>query len=61
MNKKVFFNLPSKVIFCKKCVMSNQKPFSISEFKHTFERKNAKYMRIDNDGVCTACKVNKLP
>ena len=40
--------------------MSNQKPYSVSEFKHTFRRKGAKYMKIDDDGVCSACKVNKL-
>ena len=54
------FNLPKKVTFCKECVMSNQKPHSVSEFKHTFLRKGAKYMKIDDDGVCSACKVNKL-
>ena len=25
-NSKTMFNLPSKVIFCKKCVVSNQRP-----------------------------------
>ena len=32
---KALFNLPKKVIFCKKCTLSNQRPHSISEFKHT--------------------------
>ena len=39
------FNLPKKVIFCKKCLMSNQRPSSIAEFKHTKNRKGAKYLK----------------
>ena len=51
------FNLPSKIVFCKKCVMSNQRPSSIPEFFHTKERKNAKYLNINKqDGICDACK-----
>ena len=41
---KSMYNLPTKVIFCKKCVMSNQRPSSIPEFFHTKERKKAKYL-----------------
>ena len=51
------YNLPSKVIFCKQCVMSNQRPSSIPEFFHTKERKNAKYLNIDSeDGICDGCR-----
>ena len=53
---KTLFNLPEKVLFCTKCVNSNQYPVSIPEFKHTRNRKNAKYINFDNDGVCDACK-----
>ena len=31
---KAFYGLPEKVIFCKKCVISNQRPSSAIEFKH---------------------------
>ena len=31
---KSYYNLPKKVIFCTNCVMSNQRPSSIAEFKH---------------------------
>ena len=55
-NIKTFFNLPDSVVFCKNCVISNQRPASIPEFSHTKERENAKYMNIDKDGVCDACK-----
>lgn len=56
---KTRFNLPSKIIFCKSCVMSNQRPSSISEFFHIKERKGAKYLNINKkDGICDGCKQN---
>ncbi len=55
------YNLPKKIIFCKNCVMSNQRPSSISEFFHTKDRKNAKYLKInEQDGICDACKQNYI-
>ncbi len=51
-----FYGLPHEVVFCKRCVMSNQRPASIPEFRHTRERKGAKYLHIDEDGVCDACR-----
>ena len=57
----VKYNLPKKIIFCKNCVMSNQRPGSISEFFHTKDRKNAKYLKInEQDGICDACKQNDI-
>ena len=50
------YGLPQKVVFCKRCVMSNQRPASIPEFRHTPDRKGAKYMHIDEEGVCDACR-----
>jgi len=54
---KTLFNLPKKVIFCKKCVMSNQRPSSFPEYKHKVDRKGAKYLNFDSLGVCDACNV----
>tara|TARA_B100001093_G_scaffold192721_1_gene185243 strand:- start:3118 stop:4338 length:1221 start_codon:yes stop_codon:yes gene_type:complete len=57
---KVKFNLPKKVIFCKKCVMSNQRPSSIPEFHHTQNREGANYLKIDpKSGWCSACIQNE--
>lgn len=56
MENRTLFGLPEKVIFCKKCVISNQRPASIPEFKHKKSREGAKYMHIDEEGVCDACK-----
>jgi N-acetyl sugar amidotransferase len=50
------YGLPEKVIFCKRCVMSNQRPASIPEFKHLPDRRGAKYMHINKEGICDACR-----
>ena len=57
---KSYFNLPQKVVFCKKCVMSNQRPASVPEFRHTRNRDGAKYMKIDDKGTCDACRQNEI-
>ena len=31
---KVFYGLPTEIVFCKKCTYSNQKPISEKEFDH---------------------------
>ncbi len=49
------YGLPEKVIFCKRCVMSNQRPASTVEFKHTIKSQKTT-MKIDVDGVCDACR-----
>ena len=56
MMPEPLFNLPKDVIFCKKCVMSNQRPASIPEFTHRFDRRGAVYLKINEDGICDACK-----
>ena len=38
-NKKTLFNLPFNVKFCKKCIISNQRPNSEIEYKHTSSTK----------------------
>jgi len=37
--------------------MSNQRPSSYPEFSHNRERDGAKYLNIDDHGICDACKV----
>ena len=55
-NKKnvALYGLPEKVIYCKKCVISNQRPGSTIEFKSTNKEKK-KAMNLDDKGVCDAC------
>ena len=53
-NELAFYGLPSKVVFCKSCVISNQRPSSSVEFKHkTADKKST--IEFDN-GICAACK-----
>jgi N-acetyl sugar amidotransferase len=52
---ETYYGLPKKVIFCKRCVMSNQRPCSYPEFKHTRNRKTPT-LHIDEEGVCDACR-----
>jgi len=55
-NPEVKYGLPEKVVFCQKCVMSNQRPASAIEFKHTKDSKKTT-LRIDEEGICDACRV----
>lgn len=50
------YGLPAQVVFCKRCVMSNQRPASIPEFQHQPDRRGARYMHIDEEGICDACR-----
>lgn len=59
MKHEAFYGLPNEVKFCKKCVMSNQRPTSAIEFKHTIDSKKST-MNFDEDGVCDACKTSEI-
>ncbi|MCG3204394.1 MAG: hypothetical protein KCHDKBKB_01109 [Elusimicrobia bacterium] len=52
------YGLPQEVVFCRRCVMSNQRPASTVEFKHGKDRK-VKSLHIGEDGICDACRVNE--
>lgn len=55
---EAYFGLPSEVVFCKRCLMSNQRPSSYPEFKHTRQRITPT-LKIDAEGVCDACRWNE--
>lgn len=57
MNQKLetYYGLPNEVKFCKRCVMSNQRPASAVEFKHTKDSKKVT-MHFDEEGICDACR-----
>lgn len=57
MNKRLEakYGLPEKVIFCSRCVMSNQKPNSSIEFRHSPAHKH-RTLHIDEEGICDACR-----
>ena len=50
------YGLPTDVKFCKKCVISNQRPNSAVEYKHVKSSKKLT-INLDDDGVCDACRV----
>ena len=54
-DNKVLHGLPEQVIFCKKCVMSNQRPNSVVEFKNT-GKKLKPTIYFGEDQICSACK-----
>lgn len=54
-NIETKYGLPEKVIFCQNCVMSNQRPASTPEHKHTAKSKKVT-LNIDKDGICDACR-----
>lgn len=49
------YGLPSDVTFCKKCVISNQRPNSAVEFRHTRDSVK-KTIFFGEDGICDACR-----
>jgi N-acetyl sugar amidotransferase len=54
-----FYGLPSEVRFCTRCVISNQRPNSAVEFRHTIGSRKAT-IAFGDDGVCDACRVTEL-
>ncbi len=61
MNKKepTKYGLPSEVRFCKRCVISNQRPNSVVEFTHT-KSSTKKTIHFDKEGVCDACRFAEM-
>ena len=52
------YGLPEEIKFCKSCIMSNQRPSSVIEFKNKGESK--KGINIDKDLICDACKYHQI-
>jgi len=52
---EAYFGLPSQVLFCKRCVISNQRPSSTVEFKNVKDEKKST-INFDDDEICDACR-----
>ncbi|HJN37479.1 MAG TPA: N-acetyl sugar amidotransferase [Gammaproteobacteria bacterium] len=52
------FGLPKEVVFCEKCVISNQRPNSCVEYQHTNSSKK-ETIYFDKNGVCDACRFSE--
>ncbi len=59
MKLKTLYGLPRKVIFCKKSLISNQRPSSEIEFLHTKKTKK-KTIFIDKQGISDSWKYSRL-
>jgi N-acetyl sugar amidotransferase len=55
---EIYYGLPAEVKFCKKCVISNQRPSSTIEFKGSADEKK-KVINFSADGICSACIYNE--
>ncbi len=52
------YGLPVEVVYCKKCVISNQRPNSAVEYDHTKDTKK-KTIYFNEDGICDACNFSE--
>ena len=53
------FALPQEVIFCKTCVISNQRPNSTVEFRHINNEKK-ETIAFDENDECSACRFSRV-
>ena len=59
MKLENYYGLPKKVIFCKKTLMSNQRPNSTVEFKHNKDSKKDT-LKFDKNGVSESWKYSRI-
>lgn len=53
---EIKYGLPAEIKFCKRCVISNQRPNSAIEYEHTKDTKK-QTINFDKEGICDACRV----
>ncbi len=52
------YGLPAEVKFCKRCVISNQRPSSTIEFKSNI-KECKQVIDFDKEGICSACRFHE--
>ena len=57
--QEIKYGLPGEVKFCKKCVISNQRPSSTPEFQHRPES-TKQTIHFDENGICDACRYAEM-
>lgn len=55
---EVKYGLPEDVVYCKKCVISNQRPNSAVEYQHVKTDKKAT-IYFNEEGICDACRLTE--
>lgn len=53
-NPSVKYGLPQKILYCTKCVQSNQRPVSTVEFNNSIKKKKIT-LHLNNENICDAC------
>jgi len=53
------YGLPEQVLFCRRCVISNQRPASTIEFRNR-PTTSKSVIAFDADGVCAACRYQDI-
>ena len=53
-NLEARYGLPQSIVYCVKCVQSNQLPRSTTEFENTIENKK-KTLNFNENNICDAC------
>ncbi len=53
------YGLPVDVKYCSRCVISNQRPSSVVEFKNN-ARDRKPTIAFDNEGVCAPCRYHDI-
>ena len=56
---EIKYGLPAEVRFCKRCVVSNQRPISAVEFRNK-DSSDKTTIHFDGEGVCDACRVSDV-
>ena len=57
--REAYYGLPATVRFCKRCVISNQRPSSTVEFKNTADTPKETIF-FDEGGICAACRYQDI-
>ena len=58
-NKSVLHGIPAEVQYCKKCVISNQRPNSVVEFKNTGKEQKPTIF-FNKEGICSGCQYKEM-
>jgi len=56
---EVRYGLPAEVLYCRRCVISNQRPSSVVEFKNRRDIPKPT-IAFDEEGVCAACRYAEM-
>lgn len=58
IDREAKYGLPQNVKFCKRCIISNQRPSSSVEFKNSANEQKLT-IGMDDEGICDACRVTE--